>query len=129
MTDDEFSSWFTHDGGPCPIPVGTVHIRELQKAKPGGSVNLIGDICLVSDDYQVFSVLGRVPEGVCTGPNSWEWKYFGTVRPGTGGLICKVLRYRVKKSPGVKLLEQIAKDPPIDLIPDPERKLLEYHPT
>lgn len=129
MTDDEFSSWFAHDGGPCPLTVGTVHIRELQKALPGKPIIPIGGVTIVSDSHGACSILATTPKDINVGPNSWEWKYFKTKSPNTGLMICKVLRYRVKKSPGIKLLEQIAKDPPIDLIRDPERKLLEYHPS
>lgn len=129
MTDDEFSSWFAHDGGPCPLAAGTVSIRELQKALPGKSVNVVGNVILLSDSQEVCTALSTVPKEAFSGPNSWEWKYFKTVNPRTGNLICKVIRYRVKKSPGVKLLESLVKDPPIDLIRDPERKLLEYHPS
>lgn len=128
MTDDEFSSWFAHDGGPCPLPSGTVVIRESQKTKLWSKVVINNpSIVLLEDKPETFTVLLTIHTPF-EGPNSWEWKYFNYVC--TNGLkMPKVIRYRVKKSPGIKPLEQIAKDPPIDLIRDPERKLLEYHPS
>ena len=128
MTDYEFSSWFTHDGGPCPLSVGTICIRESLKAVPNKSVRISGSNTLITDNVDSFITLSKLGHSSFETPNPWEWKYFKTKYP-SGSLVCKTVRYRVKKSLAVKLLEQIAKDPPIDLIPDPERKLLEYHPT
>lgn len=128
MSDDEFSSWFTHDGGPCPLPLGTICIRVAQKSQPGQPVQKHRDSQKVLEDsFNYVVVLGPIEDYAFDVPNSWEWKYFGKLKGGA--TTPKLLRYRIKKSPGVKLLEQIAKDPPIDLIPDPERKLLEYQPT
>lgn len=128
MTDDEFSSWFAHDGGPCPLTVGTICIRVAQKSIPGQPIQGFKDRQKVLEDsYRYIVVLGPIEDYSFDVPNAWEWRYFGTL--SGGATTPKLLRYRVKKSPGVKLLEQIAKDPPIDLIPDPERKLLEYHPS
>lgn len=128
MTDDEFSSWFTHDGGPCPLNKGTLVVRESLKAIPNKSVHILGDNTLLADNVDSFITLSKVSHSSFGTPNPWEWKYFKTKYP-SGALVCKTVRYRIKKSPGIKLLEEIAKDPPIDLIPDPERKLLEYHPS
>lgn len=128
MTDDEFSSWFTHDGGPRPVPTGTTIIRECQKTKPWAKVvTLHPSIVLLEDNPYTFISLLTLQD-LPPGPNSWEWKYFN-MSNGKGQRIPKTTRYRVKKSPGIKLLESLVKDPPIDLIRDPERKLLEYHPS
>ena len=126
MSDDEFSSWFNHDGGPCPLPVGTLVIRELQKTQKGARVVEKEGTVILKDDPNFFVILNAISPIMFQPGNSWEWKYFKEVT-SSGTRIAKVLRYRVKKSPGVKLLEQIAQDPPKDLTPDPERKLLECH--
>ena len=127
MDEEEFSSWFNHDGGPCPLPLGTVVIQELEKTAKGAKVVPKESYVILKDDPDSFLILGSVTSHMLKPGNSWGWKYFKEFTPN-GGRIARVLRYRVKKNPGVKLLEQIAQDPPKDLIPDPERKLLEYHP-
>lgn len=128
MNEEEFSSWFNHDGGPCPLQLGAVVIRELEKTQKGVGVVTKDDAVILKDDPNSFIVLSSVTPIMFQPGNSWEWKYFKKVAL-SGHRIARVLRYRVKKSPGVKLLEKIAQDPPKDLIPDPERKLLEYQPT
>ena len=130
MTDEEFSSWFTHDGGPCPLSVGTVVIAERKKSKPGRSVQMLNPTTkLLEETSTSFTVLFIVSTKSFEPYNSWEYQYFGKLEPKSNTFVPHTLRYRIKKGKGFKLLEEIAKKPPLDLIPDPEIKLLEYHPS
>lgn len=79
MSDDEFSSWFNHDGGPCPLPVGTLVIRELQKTQKGVGVVTKDDAVILKDDPNSFVVLSSVTPIMFQPGNSWEWKYFKKV--------------------------------------------------
>ena len=108
VKDEEFGSLIIHDGK--SVPTSGLIVKAFYKFPIRTQIK--GAIVQGYD-----WVIGTVRKGTSSG--SWVWaKGYNPI-----------VSYRIKKGKGFKLLEEIAKKPPLDLIPDPEIKLLEYHLT
>lgn len=106
VKDEEFGALVIHDGKGAP-KVGLV--VQAFYAYPI-------EVTIKNAVAQGYNwVIGTISKGTASG--SWMW---------TKGYN-PIVSYRIKKGQGYKLLEEIAKKPPPDLIKDPDPKLLEHH--
>lgn len=108
VKDEEFGALIIHDGKGAPasgLIVQAFYKFPLQSQIKGARIQGLN------------WVIGTIGKGKASG--SWTWaKGFNPI-----------VSYRIKKGQGYKILEELANDPPDELIKDPERKLLEYHPS
>lgn len=84
MDDQDWGPWIEHDGKGCPCP--GEYMAAIVEWEPGDT---------------------RYVEGIAeAGALSWDWSYHLT-KPKTGfGLLSRVIRYRIRKPKGMKLVEK-----------------------
>lgn len=97
MSDgDDWGPWIEHDGGGCPVPVGT----WVEVVGVGVNGRLVQD----QDWAEVYE--------------TWDWTRFGVV-DDDGATWGKIINYRVRKPRGLTILESVLSDLPAlpDLVP------------
>lgn len=94
MFDDDFkegwSRWYAHDGRPCPVKGQLV---ESILANGHRAIHIAGS-------YQYQGKPGNNPTDL------WDWKMCRT----RGAWDCRVIAYRIKKSKGFELLEELVRE-------------------
>lgn len=99
MNDEEFGPWIEHDGGPRPVPAGTIcHLVFADRRTMQPIFELIGPV-------------GRLTQGDPGTGSSW----LSTAKDHRPF----ILRYRVKKPRGLTILEGLLENlpTPTDRVP------------
>ncbi len=94
--NEEWGPWIEHDGAGCPC-VG----MWVQTERIGTTSNWIGGGKVIHRNGKK-----AICEGRATDNPNWYWAEFGGVHPD-GGLVSKILRYRIRKPRGLTILEEL----------------------
>lgn len=86
---DEWGPWIEHDGQGCPCP---------------------GEYCQMVFEGPV-GVFEKGEGVASTGGYSWDWSLFNWQVPG-GGIVARILRYRIRKPRALRQLREIAASVP-----------------
>lgn len=79
MSEEEWGPWIDHDGKGCPVPIGTI-------------------VKVIHED-------GVITEGPAEGSLCWVWGE--TPSKDDKGWYVPIIKYRMKKLKGLKILESL----------------------
>ncbi len=103
---EEWGPWIDHDGMGCPC-AGRVVMWEIHYAKPVGKIIPKSTNTLISHERDKAILCGIASkEGY-----AWNWANYNKRTP-EGKLIGMIVRYRMKKPLGLKILERLLEDLP-----------------
>lgn len=98
---EEWGPWMVHDGGPCPLPVGTMVRGQFRNGQ------------VMDWRAQTVRIAPPMPRGKI---DLWHWA-------GRRATVCDVMRYRVRRPDALRRLIDLAADPSKGL-PAPARELV-----
>ena len=83
---EEYGPWVAHDGGGCPLPLGT----------------------MVQCTFETWPFSYITPEGASPvrGGRCWDWRHWLCEQPD-GSLVARIVSYRVRKPRGMAVLEHL----------------------
>lgn len=90
MMIEMFGPWVDHDGKGCPLLPGTAF--QAVDLSCGGWPMIFDGIAWSGGGY------------------SWDWRYQTTFVPGTLIFASQIIRYRIKKPAGLKILEAVLRE-------------------
>lgn len=100
---DEFGPWIDHDGNGCPAQALLGHVLEVALADPEENMRHYATVVVRFGEAFAHALV----EGVSADGASW-------ILPVTEPGRLYVYRYRIRRPRGLRILQEIAANPPSD---------------